>query len=126
MTYLQRINYLPKSDDLSEREREYLRQHFDAYGAEALVNGQPVQWTRVEEVEVAVAARSRGPSGWLVKNLVMGGDRYHVAWYSGYSEFVLPNVTLAIAKFLVLTTAYYAPGPVAYKGPEDIAPLTEI
>jgi hypothetical protein len=126
MTYLQRINYLPKSDDLSEREQDYLRAHFDAYGAEAVINGDPVEWRRVEEVEVATAARSRGPSGWLVKNLVMGGDRYHVALYAGREEFVLSNVTLKIAAFVVQTAAYYAPGPVIYTGPEGLSPLTEI
>ena len=126
MTYLQRINYQPNMDSLSEKEVNYVRQHFDAYGKEALVNGQPVRWEDINEVEVAVAARARGAAGWIVKNLIVGGDRYHVAFYAGYSEFVLPNLTWNVARYIVLNAAYYAPGPVEYKGPEDLVPLTEI
>lgn len=126
MTYLQRINYLPNKDALSPREIEQLDRHFDAYGAEVVVNGEPVRWGEIDEVEVAVAARSRGPAGWLVKHMVMGGDKYHVAFYAGRSEFVLTNISLNMVRYVVLTAAYYAPGPLRYTGPEDIAPLTEI
>jgi hypothetical protein len=125
MTYLQRINYRPNTDSLSQNEREYLQRHFDAYGAEIVVNGTPVPWQYIEEVEVALAARTAGPSGWLVKSL-MGGDRYHVGIYYGHQEAVFTNVTLNVAKFIVENIAYYAPGSVRYKGPEDLVPLTEI
>lgn len=126
MTYLQRINYQPNTDNLSDKERQYLQQHFDAYGAEVVINGERILWQYVEEVEVAVAARAAGPSGWLVRKLVMGGERYHVAVYFGNQEAVLSNVTLEVARYVVKNIAYFAGQPVRYIGPEDLVATTEI
>lgn len=126
MAYLQRINYRPNTDPLNDQEKHYLQQRFDAYGAEIVINGEAIAWQYIEEVEVAVAARATGFSGWLVKRLVMGGDRYHVAVYSGNHEAVLTNVTLNVARYIVQNIAYYAAQPVRYTGPEDLTPLTEI
>lgn len=125
MTSLQRINYRPTDEDLSESEVEYLQRHFDAYGKEVVVDGESLSWEMIDEIEVVQAARMRGPSGWLVKNFVLG-ERYHVGIYFQRSELVLTNMTLDTAKYIVQTIAYYAPGPVNYKGPEGISPLTEI
>jgi hypothetical protein len=126
MTTLQRINYHPNMDDLSDAEKQYLAGHFDAYGAELVGNGQALPWQFIEEVEVAKAARAAGAAGWLVKNLVMSGDRYHVGVYFGRQELVFSNVTWKVAQYIVKNIAFYAPQSVAYKGPEDLVPLTEI
>jgi hypothetical protein len=126
MTYLQRINYHPNTDDLSDAEKHYLAEHFDAYGAELVAHGQALPWQFIEEVEVAKAARFAGAAGWLVKNLVMSGERYHVGIYYGRQEIVFSNVTWKVAQYIVRNIAYYAPQSVAYKGPEDLVPLTEI
>lgn len=126
MTYLQRINYRPTTEGLTDKEHEYLLQHFDAYGADIVVNGDAIPWERVEAVEVVVAARAGGLSGWMVKNLIMQGERYHVGVYFGREEAVLTNVTLPVARYVVQNIAYYAPRAVEYTGPEDLSPLTEI
>lgn len=125
MPYLQRLDSRPTDHDLSEREREHLAKHFDAYGAEVWIDGAGVRWEHIEEIEVAVAARARGPSGWIVKRLVVGGERYHVGVYFGYSEAVLPNLTLNAARYVVQTMAYYAPNRIKFTGPDDITPLIE-
>jgi hypothetical protein len=126
MPYLQRINYHPNTDDLTDVEKRYLAEHFDAYGSELVAHGQSLPWQFIEEVEVAKAARFAGAAGWLVRNLVMSGDRYHVGIYYGDQELVFSNVTWKIAQFIVKNIAFYAPKSVAYKGPEDLVPLTEI
>ena len=59
------------------------------------------------------------------KNLVMTGERYHVALYFGREEKVLPNLTRAAAEYVVKTVAYYAPKQVRYTGPDDFAPTVE-
>ena len=127
MTYLQRIDYRPTTDHLTAEEQEFLREHFMAYGAEMVVDGQPVQWEHIQEVEVVPAPRAAGPAGWLVKKLFLHGqDRYHVGVYFGAMEAVLPNITWDTARYVVETVAYYAPQPVVYKGPENLVRLTEI
>lgn len=126
MAYLQRINYRPNTDQLSDAEKNQLAKHFDAYGAELVINGDIIPWERIEEIEVVKAARTGDLSGWLVKWLVMGGDRYHVGIYYGMREAVLTNVSLPIAEYVVKTIAYYISQPVQYTGPDDLAPLTEI
>lgn len=125
MVYLERINYRVSPEILTEKEQNALNGRFDAYGAELVINGLAIRWEGIDEVEVAVAARISGFTGWIVKNLIMGGERYHVGVYYGGNEAVLPNVTLNMAKFVVQTIAYYVPQPVRYKGPEGISPLRE-
>ena len=127
MTYLQRINYQPSIHELSEDDQRHLRDHFDAYGAEMVMEGQPVPWKIIEEVEVVIAPHATGLAGWIVKNVFQGGEtRYHVGVYFGRHEAVLPNITWDQAKYVVQTIAYYAPQPIKYTGPEDLVPLTEI
>jgi hypothetical protein len=126
MSTLQRINYRPNTDALSERERESLTSKFDAASTDVIVNGEVIPWSAIEEIEVAVAARLKGASGWIVKKFVMGGDRFHVAFYFGRQEAVLINLTLEAAAYVVKSAAYYAPRAITYTGPEGLAPLSEI
>lgn len=121
--YLQRLNALPSKENLSEKDKQYLSKHFDAYGKEMLVDNIAIRWEYIEEVEVVVASRAKGPSGWLVKNFLMGGDRYHVGIYIGYQEAVLTNTTREVAEYVVQTIAYYAPNRIQYRGVEDITPV---
>lgn len=125
MSFLQRINYRPNMDALGERERQMLLQEFDPASTDVVIHGAPVQWAVIEEVEVAVAARSRGAAGWLVKNLVMSGERYHVALYFGREEKVIPNLTHEAAEYVIKTIAYYAPKKIRFTGPDGFAPITE-
>lgn len=125
MPFLQRINYRPNLDTVGEREKQALTRDFDPASTDVIILGDAIQWSIIEEVEVAIAARSRGAAGWLVKNLVMSGERYHVAFYFGREEKVLPNLTHAAAEYIVKTTAYYAPKQVRYTGPEGFAPTVE-
>lgn len=126
MPYLQRINYRPNMDALNEREKASLAEKFDVGSTDVIINGDVIRWEMIEEIEVAVAARSGGLSGWLVKHLVMGGDRYHVAFYFGREEAVLINLTLPAAQYVVSTAAYFLPKRVVYTGPDGIAALSEV
>lgn len=125
MAYLQRQNAMPSEDALSSSDKEHLKKHFDVYAREVMINGEAIRWDYIEEIEVAVAARAKGPSGWLVKRMVMGGDRYHIGFYFGYNEAVLTNLTLAAAKYVLGMVAYYAPVKLKYTGPDDLVPLAE-
>jgi len=126
MAYLQRINYRPNMDALAEKERDSLTSKFDPGSTDVIINGDTVRWEIIEEIEVATAARSGGLAGWFVKNMVMGGERYHVAFYFGREEAVLINLTLSAAQYVVSTAAYYLPKPVQYTGPDGIAALSEV
>ena len=126
MPFLQRLKVKPDADQLADNDRRTLVQHFDPYAGEVIIDGEAIPWTAVDEVEVAVAARARGPAGWLVRWLTyQGADRYHVAFYYGQREAVLHNITPEAARHVVQTLAYYAPHPVRYTGPDGFAPLTE-
>jgi hypothetical protein len=125
MPYLQRVQARPNFDGLSTSEIRYIQTHFDPYANEVIVNEQLIKWEQIDEVEVAVAARTAGPSGWIVKTLLMGGERYHIGIYYGQVEAVLTNVTLNTARYIVQMIAFYSPKRIAYQGPEDIAPLVE-
>jgi hypothetical protein len=125
MPYLQRSKVRPELDDLTSAEARTVRNTFDPYAGEVIVEGQSIGWNEIEEVEVAVAARAGGPAGWVVRYLVHGDQRYHVGLYFGQDEAVLRNVTLNIAKYVVQTVAFYAPQSVRYTGPADLVPLTD-
>ncbi|MBK8134871.1 MAG: hypothetical protein KA401_00725 [Anaerolineae bacterium] len=126
MSFLQRLSYRPNLDGINERERETLTRAFDPASTDVVINGDAVQWSTIDEVEVALAARSRGAAGWFVRNLVMTGERYHVAFYFGREEQVLPNLTRVAAEYVVKTVAFYAPKQVRYTGPDGFAPTIEI
>ncbi len=125
MPYLAQVEQRPSPDPLTDEERRTLDKRFDANAYEVNVDGQHVEWGRIDEVEVAQAARETGLSGWIVKHLVFAGERYHVGIYFGGDEAVLTNVTQATAAFVVATIAYYARQPIRYAGVEGIAPLRE-
>jgi hypothetical protein len=125
MPYLQRTKARPELDDLPPAEARGLHHRFDPYAGEVIVEGQSIAWNEIEEVEVALAPRAAGPAGWVVRYLVHGDQRYHVGLYFGREEAILPNVTLAVARYVVECVAFYAPQPVRFTGPDDFAPLTE-
>ncbi len=125
MPNLARIDQRPSMDRLSEEDRRTLNKRFDANAYEINIDGHHIEWARIDEVEVAKAARQAGPSGWFVKNVVFAGDRYHVGVYFGRDELVLTNITLEAARFVVQTIAYYANNTIRYTGVEGIAPVTE-
>jgi hypothetical protein len=126
MPYLQRLKARPDPDKLTRREVNQLARRFDPYSGEVLIEGEPIPWDKIEEIEVAKAARAEGPAGWLVKLFVYSGaDRYHVAFRYGYHEAVLINLSLQAAQYVVQSAAFYAPGPIRFTGPEGLSPLTE-
>lgn len=127
MSYLQQLDEQPDPDELSARDVQSLHRRFEADSRELSIYDQVIPWEAVGAVEVAVAPRMSGPAGWLVRQFLhSGGDRYHVGIYTtDDEEAVLPNVTWETARFVVRTIAFFAPGPVAYTGPDDVAQLTE-
>ncbi len=120
--YLQRLNVRPDPDDLTPSDWTHLQAHFQPGAAEVVVNGEPVIWTHINEIEVVKAARERGPAGWLVRQM-LGEDRYHVGIYFGHYEVVLPNVSLKSAEYVVRSIAFYAPQQVRYKGVPGLSPI---
>jgi hypothetical protein len=125
MMYLQRLSERPTFEGLSKVEVRYIQSHFDPYADEVIVNRQAIPWDVIDEVEIAVAARTPGPSGWLVKNLIMGGERYHVGLYFGRDEAVLTNLTLNTARYIVQMVAFYSPRRVSYRGPDGLTPVDD-
>ncbi|MBI1257069.1 MAG: hypothetical protein GC204_06335 [Chloroflexi bacterium] len=125
MVNLARVERRPNMEGLSDEDRRTLDKRFDANAWEINIEGGRAEWGVIDEVEVAKAARERGPAGWFVKKVIFAGDRYHVGVYFGNEELVLTNVTLEAAKFVVETIAYYANNVIRYKGPEDLVPVAE-
>ena len=125
MRYLQRIKARPDIDALTPGEVRFVRNTFDPYAGEVLVDGQSVGWDEIQEVEVATAARMIGPAGWVVRHLVHGNERYHVGLYFGHQEAIVPNVTLNVARYIVQCIAFYAPLPIRYTGPDGLSPTVD-
>ncbi|MEZ4668722.1 MAG: hypothetical protein R3E39_12490 [Anaerolineae bacterium] len=123
LIFLQRIKNQPNPESLSAAESRYVREMFDPGSREVVVNGEVIEWTEIDEVEVALSPRAAGPAGLFVRYFVHAEDRYHVGIYFGRSEAILPNVTLAVAKYVVQCIAFYAPLPIRYKGPEGLSPV---
>jgi hypothetical protein len=116
----------PKEDALTPDDVRFLQTHLNVTNYEVVVDGQAIGWDKLDEVEVAKAARENSPAGWLVKNVIYGGqDRYHVGIYSGRSEAVLPNLSLQATQYVVQTIAYYARSRIRYVGPEGITQIAE-
>lgn len=123
MPFLQRLTQRPSLDDLTERESQIVQAHFDIHEEEVFVEGAPVVWDQIDEVEVVQAARVSGIMGLLTRQLV-GVDRYHVGiYFSKHYESVVPNVSLNIARHIVQEIAFHAPNPVRYKGVEGLSPI---
>ena len=125
MANLARVEQRPSLDNLTEEDRRTLDKRFDANAWEINIDGRRAEWGVIEEVEVAKAARERGPAGWFVKKVIFAGDRYHVGLYFGSEELVLTNVTLEAARFVVQTIAYYANNVIRYKGLDGIVAVAE-
>jgi hypothetical protein len=120
------LSTAPKEHDLTPNDVQFLKNHFEVTNYEIIVDGQGIEWSKIDEVEVAKAARAGGPAGWLIKQAFYAGhDRYHVGVYSGRHELVLPNLSLQAAKYVVQTIAYYARERIRYTGPEDITVTAE-
>lgn len=122
--YLQRLKVRPDADALSASERSHVNTHFDPYAGEVVINGEPIDWRDIEEIEVARAARANGPDGWLVRQMY-GDDRYHVGVYYGAYEAILTNLTLKSAEYVVRTIAFYAPQSIRYNGIKGLSPVEQ-
>lgn len=123
MPFLQRLSERPSLDDLTERESQFVQAHFDIHEEEVFVEGAPVMWDQIDEVEVVQAARVSGFIGLLTRQIV-GVDRYHIGVYFGkHYESVVPNVPLNVARHIVQEIAFHSPNPVRYKGVEGLSPL---
>src|SRR5664279_3449419 len=118
MSNLARIEQRPGMDGLSDEDKRSLGKRFNANAYEINVDGKHVEWGRIDEVEVAKAAREGGPAGWFVKKVIYAGERYHVGVYFGQGELVLTNITLEAAAFVVQTIAYFANNTIRYTGPD--------
>jgi hypothetical protein len=125
MANLAHVDERPTMDGLSNEERRLLDKRFEANAYEINIDGRRAEYGNIEEVEVAKAAREGGPSGWFVKKVVFGGERYHVGVYFGGNELVLTNITLETAKYVLATIAYYANHTIRYTGVEGVVPVTE-
>ena len=125
MLYLQRSPTRPNPDVLSPEDSRFIQEHFNIYGGNLTVEGQHLDWSSIEEIEVVVAPHISGPAGWFVRKVVVREERYHIGLYSGSSEIVLPNLTLAVAKYIVACIAHFTTLPVRYTGLPDFAPTTE-
>ncbi|NWF70932.1 MAG: hypothetical protein HXY40_17745 [Chloroflexi bacterium] len=124
MPYLQRAPQRPSSDDLTEKEMRFVEQHFVTDSEEVYIDGAPVVWAQIEEVEVVKAPGVPGLIGRLARQMI-GDDRYHVGVYFGrHYEAVLPNVSFNVARFIVREVAFFAPNPVRYKGIAGLAALS--
>ena len=125
MVNLARVERRPDMEALTDEDRRTLDKRFDANAWEINIEGRRAEWGVIDEVEIAKAARERGPAGWFVKKVIFAGERYHVGVYFGAEELVLTNVTLEAARFVVQTIAYYANNVIRYKGPEGLVPVAE-
>ncbi len=124
--YLLPQSHAPREDQLSADDRRSLQAHFAPTNFQVVVDGDGIEWGKIEEVEVVKAARERSPAGWIVRNLVFGGrERYHVGIYAGPAELVLINLTLEAARYVVQTIAYYAHNRIKYSGPDGLSATSE-
>lgn len=123
MPYLLRPLSKPRLEGLSPADQKVIAPRFEANSVEFNIDGEFLEYSRIDTIEVAVAARTRNPAGWFVKNIVYGGDdRYHVGIYSGRHELVLTNLTRDVVQYVTGVIAFYARNRITYEGPEDIVP----
>ncbi len=125
MLYLQRPKSPPQLEALSDNERQAIDGKFDAHPAELTVNDQIIAWNRIDEVEIAKAARQNTLAGWFVRNIVYAEERYHVGVYFGAQEAVLTNLPLMAAQFVVTSIAYHMQAPIRYTGVQGLIPVVE-
>jgi hypothetical protein len=126
MIYLLPLKNAPKQDNLTAKDIAFLQQHFEVTNYEVVFDGYGLDWTKIDEIEVVEAARSKSPAGWFVRNVLYGGDiRYHIGIYSGRNEIVLPNLNTETAKYILATIGYYLRDRVKYTGPQALAITVE-
>jgi hypothetical protein len=125
MAYLVRLQSRPPLKNLSEEEQKLIERHFEIDSRQVSIDGTPMELDRIDEIEIVKAARAKSPAGWVVKNLLYGGERYHIGIYAGKEELVLPNITLEVARYIAGNIAFFARNPVRYKGLDDVVPVTE-
>ncbi|MDZ4763598.1 MAG: hypothetical protein SGI73_03535 [Chloroflexota bacterium] len=125
MAHLVRLQSRPLTKELSPDEIKTLEKRFEINANQITIDGKTLELDRVDEIEVVKAARAASPAGWLVKNVLYGGDRYHVGIYAGRAEIVFSNVSLGLARYVVGNIAFFARNTVRYKGLDDIAPVTD-
>ncbi len=125
MAYLLRLQSRPSLKGLSEEEQKLLERHFEIDSRHVSIDGNTLELDRVDEIEIVKAARAKSPAGWVVKNLLYGGERYHIGIYAGKEELVLPNITLEVARYIAGNIAFFARNPVRYTGLEDVVSVTE-
>jgi hypothetical protein len=125
MAYLVRLQSRPTLKNLSEEERKIIERHFEIDARQVAIDGRAFELDRVDEIEIVKAARAKSPAGWVVKNLLYGGERYHIGIYAGREELVLPNITLEVARYIAGNIAFFARNPVRYKGLDNVVQVTE-
>jgi hypothetical protein len=126
MPFLQRLTRQPVFDSLAQTDQNHLARHVVVQSDALFIDGEPIMWSSIEELEVAQAPDVAGPLGGLVRWFAHGGHAsYHLAIYYGCREAVLNNISLDAAAFVVQMVAHYASRPVRYMGPEGLAPITE-
>lgn len=128
MAYLLRTTHTPDAREaLPEHEAEVILAIFYITPDYVQIDGEPVYWDEIKEVEVVSAARAKGPAGWLVRHVVHGNtETYHIGIYCRRHEAVVRNVSLNMARYVVQSIAYYANGPVKYSGVPGLSPLTGV
>jgi hypothetical protein len=126
-TYIARPLSRPRLETLSPADVRFIEAHFHADSVEMTIDDQIIEYSLINEIEVAVAARQRSPAGCFVKKILYGGDeRFHVAvYYAKHHEAVLPNLSKAAAQYVLGNIAFYSRNPIRYKGPEDFIATTE-
>ena len=75
MATLARIEQRPSMDTLTDEETRSLSKRFDANAYEINIDGTRVEYGKIDEVEVAKAAREGGPSGWFVRKFVFANGK---------------------------------------------------
>lgn len=124
MPYLLRPLSKPRLEGLSPADQRIIEQHFDANSVEINIDGQFLEYGRIDSIEVAPAARTRNPAGWFVRNIIFSGqERFHVGIYYGHHELVMINLSRAAVQYVTGVIAFYARNRVKYTGPEDIIPI---
>jgi len=127
MAYLLRPLSKPRLEGLSPADQQAVTAHFDANSVDLFVDGQPLEYGRIDNLEVAVAARTTTPAGWFVKHVLYRGvDRYHIGIYYGrHHELVITNLTKDAVQYITGVIAFYARSRVKYTGPADLIPIGE-
>lgn len=126
-TYIARPISRPKLEGLTPADVKTIEAHFRADSVEMQIDEQIIEYSLINEIEVAQAPRQRTPAGWFVKKVLYGGDeRYHLAiYYAKHHEMVLPNLSQKVAQYIIGNIAFYSRNPIRFKGPENFVTTTD-